>query len=109
MSLRHGARQLIERLEAEEALALQLLDVAVERIKYNPDYATAQIRKAQDAIRRAAKRRDEELPSMLQKAAPPLERRIVELEQELHRVGARVDRIEGAGKVLTLTRRRVRR
>lgn len=83
MSLRHGARKLLDYIEADEAEALRLLDTAVDRIKYNPDFAAAQIRKAQDAIRRAAARRGEELPAMLQKAAPSLEKRVAELEERL--------------------------
>ena len=102
MSLRHGAAKLMDQFETDEATALHLLDVAAQRIKYNPDYAAEQIRKAQDVIRRSAQRRRDELPPMLQKAAPPLERRIAELEE-------RLSRIEGETKVVSLTRRRVRR
>ena len=109
MSLRHGAAKLMEQFETDEATALHLLDIAVQRIKYNPDFAAEQIRKAQDIMRRSAARRREELPPMLQKAAPPLERRIVELEQELNHIGARLDRVEGVSKVVPLTRRRIKR
>ena len=102
MSLRHGAAKLMEQFETDEAQALHLLDIAAQRIKYNPDFAAEQIRKAQDIIRRSAQRRRDELPPMIQKAAPPLERRIAELED-------RLNRIEGGAKVVPLTRRRARR
>lgn len=90
MSLRHGARQLLTHIEADEAEALKLLDTAINRIKYNPDFAADQIRKAQDAIRRAQQRRRDELPDMLQKAAPPLERRVADIEEQLSALRAEI-------------------
>jgi hypothetical protein len=83
VGLRHGARQLIDELEDREEEILALLDLAAGRVKYNPDYAIEQIRKAQDKIRGARKLRDERLPEMLQKAAPSLEKRVEELERRM--------------------------
>lgn len=81
MGLTHGGKKLLEALRADEADALGLLDLAAERIRYNPDFAVSQIRKAQDLIRHAARERDERLPPMIQRGAPPLEQRIEELER----------------------------
>ena len=83
MSLRHGARQLMDMFQADEDEAMRLLELAVARVKYNPDFAIDQIHKAQKIILDIRKRRTQELPELLQKAAPPIERRMDELEARL--------------------------
>lgn len=83
MSLRHGARQLMDMFEADEDEAMRLLELAIQRLKYNPDFAIDQIHKAQKAILSIRERRTQELGAMLQKAAPPLEKRVDELQQQL--------------------------
>lgn len=83
MSLRHGARQLMDMFQADEDEAMRLLELAVARLKYNPDFAIDQIHKAQARILSIRERRTRELPEHLQKAAPSLERRVDELEARL--------------------------
>lgn len=96
MSLRHGARQLMEMFQADEDEAMRLLDLAISRLKYNPDFAIEKIHAAQARIAAIKERRTQELPDMLQKAAPPVERRIDELE-------ARIAQLE-QGNVIRLKR-----
>lgn len=83
MSLRHGARQLMDMFQADEDEAMRLLELAVARLKYNPDFAIDQIHKAQKMILSIRERRTQELPMLLQKAAPPIERRMDEIESRL--------------------------
>lgn len=83
MSLRHGARQLMEMFQADEDEAMRLLDLAIARMKYNPDFAIEQIHKAQARISAIRERRTQELPAHIQKAAPPIEKRMDELEARL--------------------------
>lgn len=83
MSLRHGARQLMDMFQADEDEAMRLLELATARLKYNPDFAIDQIHKAQKMILSIRERRTQELPALLQKAAPPIERRMDEFEQRL--------------------------
>lgn len=80
MGLRHGAKQLLEQIEAHEDEGLRLLGLAAQRVKYNPEFAIEKIHEAEVCFRRARKIRDEELPAMLQKAAPNLEQRVKALE-----------------------------
>lgn len=84
MSLRHGARQLLDLIETHEEEGQRLLDLAAQRVKYNPDFAIEQIHKAQVQFRKAQQIRDEKLPDMLQKAAPNLEQRVKALEDIIH-------------------------
>lgn len=83
MSLRHGARQLMDMFQADEDEAMRLLDLAIARLKYNPDFAIDQIHKAQARLSAIKERRIQDLPALLQKAAPPIERRIDELETRI--------------------------
>jgi hypothetical protein len=83
MSLRHGARQLMDMWEADEDEAMRLLELAVARLKYNPDFAIDQIHKAQKTILTMRSRRTQELPEHIQKAAPPIERQLREVFQRL--------------------------
>jgi hypothetical protein len=83
MSLRHGARQLMDMFQADEDEAMRLLDLAVQRLKYNPDYAIEKIHAAQARIAAIRERRTQELPAHIQKAAPPIEKRMDELEARL--------------------------
>jgi Na+/phosphate symporter len=83
VSLRHGARQLMDMFQADEDEAMRLLDLAVQRLKYNPDFAIEKIHAAQARISAIRERRTQELPQLLQKAAPPVEKRIDELEARI--------------------------
>lgn len=94
MSLRHGARQLMDMFQADEDEAMRLLDLAVQRLKYNPDFAIEQIHRAQARISAIRERRTQELPDMLQKAAPPLEKQLDELRQMVETQARRIDALE---------------
>lgn len=81
MGLRHGARNVYDLIEAEESEALDLLDSAAECVYSDPADARKLVREAIEAIHRARRIRNEQLTPLVQKAAPPLERRIEELER----------------------------
>ena len=104
MGLRHGALQLLEQLRANEAAALQALDIAADRIRYNPEYALAQIRKAQDTIRAAALLRDDKLPTWIQKAAPALETEVDNLRKTVDDLAERLARLERGAAIRLETR-----
>jgi Na+/phosphate symporter len=91
MSLRHGARQLMDMFQADEDEAMRLLELAVARLKYNPDFAIDQIHKAQARILAIRERRTNELPAHIQKAAPPMERQIEELRRMVETQAERLD------------------
>ena len=94
MSLRHGARQLMDMFQADEDEAMRLLELAIARLKYNPDFAIEKIHAAQARILAIRERRTQELPSMLQRAAPPLERQLDELRRIVQEQSERLDRLE---------------
>lgn len=100
MSLRHGARQLMDMFQADEDEAMRLLDLAIARVKYNPDYAIEQIHKAQARITAIRERRTQELTAHIQKAAPPLEKQLAELRQMVETQVARLDALEHARGVI---------
>lgn len=83
MGLRHGARQLLDEIAEHEDAGFDLLALAIARLKYNPDFSKAKIEEATDRFKKARKIRDEELPGMLQKAAPNLEQRVKAIEERL--------------------------
>jgi hypothetical protein len=91
VGLRHGAKQLIDQIEAHEKEGFRLLDLAAQRVKYNPDFAIEKIHESQEEFRQARKLREERLPDMLQKAAPPVERQLAELRQMVETQAARLD------------------
>lgn len=86
MSLRHGARQLLDQLEANERLALEALLEAKDKVRSNPDYVLKKIELASALIREAGLLRRDKLPPQLQKAAPALEQRVDDLEERLERL-----------------------
>ena len=94
MGLRHGAKQYFDEDEALDAAIIKCLELAAQRVKSNPDYAIDKIHEAGDLLRRKRKHRDERLPDMLQKAAPPLERQIEELRRIVEAQAERLDRLE---------------
>jgi hypothetical protein len=94
MSLRHGARQLMDMFQADEDEAMRLLDLAIARLKYNPEFAIEKIHAAQARISAIRERRTQELPEHIQKAAPPIERRIDEMQQQLKEVFQRLEEVE---------------
>jgi hypothetical protein len=80
MGLRHGAKQLTEQIEALENQGFELMKLSRQRVKYNPDFAIEKNLEAEECFRKARKLREEKLPDMLQRAAPPIEARLKELE-----------------------------
>ena len=88
MGLRHGAKQTLDELNELDEAILDLLNLAVDRIKYNPDFARERIREAQDKVRKARRVRDERLPEMLQKAAPPIQAQVDELRERIEALEA---------------------
>lgn len=104
MSLRHGARQLMDMFQADEDEALSEIALAIARMKYNPDYAIERLHKAQTRILKIKERRTNELPAMLQKAAPPLEKQVAELRQMVETQAARLDAALEPPNVIRLKR-----
>lgn len=83
----------MDMFQADEDEATRLLDLAIARLKYNPDFAIEKIHEAQARISAIKERRTQELPAHIQKAAPPVERRMDELE-------ARIVALEQPGHVI---------
>ena len=102
MSLRHGARQLMDMFQADEDEAIRALDLAIARLKYNPDYAIEKIHAAQARINAIRERRTRELPALLQKAAPPIEQQLREAFQRIEKLEA----AEQARNVIQFEQRR---
>lgn len=95
MSLRHGARQLMDMFQADEDEARAEIALAISRLKYNPDYAIERLHKAQAALLRITERRTQELPEHIQKAAPPIEKELREIKRMVETQAARLDALEG--------------
>ena len=102
MGLRHGAKQLIEKYEALENRGFELMTLARQRVKYNPNFSIDKLLEAEDCFRAARKIRDEELPAMLQKAAPPLEKQVDELRRLLEDTRGRLDALEQPSNVVRM-------
>jgi hypothetical protein len=81
----------MDMFQADEDEAMRLLELAVARLKYNPDFAIDQIHKAQKMILSIRERRTQELPALLQKAAPPIERRMDDLEAQFKELRASLE------------------